>query len=151
MVSIFHISNTNGGIGDPVVDLKHNSGERERKTCEGNERICLSHVSPHADYWLNTLGLILYKLLPRRKRWCDVIKYQRKIFFYKILSRYLDMFMFQIQKYLNVSLEWNDATFSLETDFLYNFVFLLPRHPQTRWHCPLLEPGNQIIKLSVGE
>ena len=30
MVSIFHISNTNGGIGDPVVDLKHNSGERER-------------------------------------------------------------------------------------------------------------------------
>ena len=27
MMSIFHISNTNGGIGDPVVDLKHNMRE----------------------------------------------------------------------------------------------------------------------------
>ena len=41
VMSIFHISHTNGGIGDPVVDLQHNMREGGRITWEGNERNCL--------------------------------------------------------------------------------------------------------------
>ena len=55
MMSIFHISNTNGGIRDPVVHLEQKS--RVMETWEGNEWICLYNISRRAPlliiglYW----------------------------------------------------------------------------------------------------
>ena len=50
MMSVFHISNTNGGIRDPVVHLEQKS--RVMETWEGNEWICLYNISRQAPYWL---------------------------------------------------------------------------------------------------
>ena len=62
MMSIFHISNTNGGIRDPVVHLEQKS--RVMETWEGNEWICLYNISS-----LLIIGLLGgYKLLARRRR-----------------------------------------------------------------------------------